>query len=53
MKVKQGYWVIWRRKSGAIAEQFFERYYEAVQKKQKQERAGFKDVSMQKGTKTA
>lgn len=53
MKVKQGYWVIWRRKSGAMAEQFFERYYEAVQKKQKQERAGFTDVSMQKGMKVS
>jgi hypothetical protein len=53
MKVKQGYWVIWRRKNGKMAEQFFTRYWEAVQKKQGQERAGSKDVSMQKGIKTA
>lgn len=53
MKVKQGYWVIWRRKNGAMAEAFKVRYWEAVQKKQTLVRQGYTDVSMQKGMKVS
>ena len=46
-KKRSGYYVIWRRKNGNMAEQHFARYWEAVQKKQALTRQGFRDVSMQ------
>jgi hypothetical protein len=49
MTIKQGYWVIWRQKNGKMSEKFFERYWEAQQKRQDLIRKSFTDVSMQVG----